>query len=136
MGTMNRPQLRTRRMKELLVILIGLGLSSSVCNACYARPSYSYTPSVVAIDSFKLYAHTQLHTSQEYECYVTLINRESHWNYKANDHHGHYGMVQGNTPTLLGADPYYQIDWSIAYIHHRYKSVCIALRHSLSKGWY
>lgn len=136
MGTMNRPHLRTRRMKELLVILIGLGLSSSVCNACYARPSYSYTPSVVQIDSFKLYAHTQLHSSQEYECYVTLINRESHWNYKANDHHGHYGMVQGNTPTLLGADPYYQIDWSIAYIHHRYKSVCIALRHSYSKGWY
>lgn len=136
MGTMNRPQLRTRRMKELLVILIGLGLSSAAFNVCYARPSYSYKPSVVAIDSFKLYAHTQLHSSQEYECYVTLINRESHWNYKANDHHGHYGMVQGNTRTLFGADPYYQIDWSIAYIHKRYTYVCTALHHSLSLGWY
>ena len=101
-----------------------------------ADQSYAYSPSVISIDALKLYAHTQLHTSKEYECYVTLINRESHWDYKANDHHGHYGMVQGNTRTLLGADPYYQIDWSIAYIHNRYRTVCNALAHHYHRGWY
>jgi len=136
MGTMYRTQRHRVGMKEYLFILIGLGLLSSAFNASH---SYAYTSSTSQIDAYKLYAHTQIHSSSEYECYVQLINRESHWNYKANDHHGHYGMVQGNTPTLRNADPYYQIDWSIAYIRGRYRThnpICTALQHSLRNNWY
>ena len=135
MGTMNRTRPSSRRMK-VNIILIGLGLLSS---ALLPSHSYAYSPSAQQIDNYKLYAHNKLYSSKEYECYVELINRESHWNYKANDHHGHYGMVQGNTPTLRNADPYYQIDWSIAYIRGRYRThtpICTALQHSLRNYWY
>ena len=131
-GTMNRTQPGSRRMK-VNIILIGLGLLSS---ALLPSHSYAYSPSAQQIDNYKLYAHNKLYSSKEYECYVELINRESHWNYKANDHHGHYGMVQGESKWLLTVDAYEQIDWSINYIHHRYITVCKAFHHSLKLNWY
>ena len=130
-GTIERTQPSRFGMKDL-IILIGLGLLSSAFNPSH---SYAYSPSVQQIDNYKLYAHNKLYSSHEYECYVQLINRESHWNPRA--HNGtHYGMVQGNSKWLLTVDAYQQIDWSINYIHHRYITVCKALHHSLKLNWY
>ena len=130
-GTLERTRPRRFGMKDI-IILIGLGLLSSAFNL---GNSYAYSPSVQQIDNYKLYAHNKLYSSHEYDCYVQLINRESHWNPRA--HNGtHYGMVQGNSKWLLTVDAYQQIDWSINYIHHRYLTVCKALHHSLKMQWY
>jgi hypothetical protein len=88
------------------------------------------------ISNYKLYAHNKIFDADQYECYTQLINRESHWNPKVHNNKGHYGMVQGQSKWLSTVDAYQQIDWSIKYIQHRYKSMCIALQHSKSKGWY
>jgi len=88
------------------------------------------------ISNYKLYAHNKIFDADQYECYTQLINRESHWNPKVRPNKGHYGMVQGGSKWLSTVDAYQQIDWSINYIQHRYKSMCIALQHSKSKGWY
>ena len=88
------------------------------------------------INNYKLYAHNKIFDYNQFQCYVQLIDRESHWNPHVAPDHGHYGMVQGGSTYLTHVDAYQQIDWSIAYITHRYKTECTALQHSKRKGWY
>ena len=87
-------------------------------------------------DNYKLYAHMRIYSSMQYECYVKLIDRESHWNPHVRPTGGHYGMVQGQSKYLSRVDAYQQIDWSIKYIQHRYQTMCKALQHSNKTGWY
>ena len=91
---------------------------------------------VEQINNYKLYAHNKIFDYTQFECYVQLINRESHWNPHVAPNHGHYGMVQGGSAYLIHKDAYQQIDWSITYIQHRYKSECKALQNSMRKGFY
>lgn len=80
----------------------------------------------------------------EFMCLVNLWNRESHWNYRAeNRSSGAYGIPQalpGKKMASAGADwetnPETQIDWGLGYIAKRYKSPCRAWQHSEDKGWY
>ena len=114
---------------EILVVITSLLTNGQ--SSAYAALTTSQQ-----ISNYKLYAHNKIFDADQYECYTQLINRESHWNPKVHNNKGHYGMVQGESKWLSTVDAYQQIDWSINYIHHRYKSMCIALQHSKSKGWY
>ncbi|CAN5381810.1 hypothetical protein BH11ACT3_BH11ACT3_15960 [soil metagenome] len=80
----------------------------------------------------------------EYDCLVSLWNRESHWNvYAANPTSGAYGIPQalpGDKMASAGADwatnPATQITWGLGYIAGRYSTPCGAWGHSELKGWY
>lgn len=80
----------------------------------------------------------------EFLCLVNLWNRESRWNYRAeNRSSGAYGIPQalpGKKMASAGADwrtnPETQIDWGIGYITKRYKTPCRAWQHSEDVGWY
>lgn len=80
----------------------------------------------------------------EFQCLVTLWNRESGWNpYAMNTSSGAYGIPQalpGSKMASAGADwqtnPVTQITWGLNYITGRYGSPCSALAHSNSVGWY
>lgn len=80
----------------------------------------------------------------QFGCLVNLWNRESHWNYKAqNKTSGAYGIPQalpGSKMASAGADwktnPATQIKWGLGYIKGRYGSPCGAWSHFQSKGWY
>lgn len=80
----------------------------------------------------------------EFVCLVNLWNRESRWNYRAeNRSSGAYGIPQalpGKKMASAGADwqdnPETQIDWGIGYISKRYKTPCRAWQHSEDVGWY
>lgn len=80
----------------------------------------------------------------QYSCLVKLWNRESNWNYLAqNTSSGAYGIPQalpGDRMATEGADwatnPQTQIRWGVKYIQHRYKNPCNALVHSNNIGWY
>jgi hypothetical protein len=80
----------------------------------------------------------------EFMCLVNLWNRESRWNYRAeNRSSGAYGIPQalpGKKMASAGSDwqdnPETQIDWGIGYITNRYKSPCRAWQHSEDVGWY
>jgi len=101
--------------------------------------TYANSTTVDQSDNYKLYAHNKIFKSHEYECYVLLINAESHWNPHVAANHGSYGMVQGKDKKLIKMDAYQQIDWSIAYIQHRYRTatpMCTAWSHEQTKHWY
>ena len=80
----------------------------------------------------------------EFDCLVSLWNRESHWNvYAHNASSGAYGIPQalpGSKMGSAGADwatnPATQITWGLGYIQGRYGTPCGAWVASETKGWY
>ena len=80
----------------------------------------------------------------EFSCLVSLWNRESGWNYQAeNPSSGAYGIPQalpGSKMVSAGSDwatnPVTQITWGLGYIAGRYGSPCGAWAHSEATGWY
>lgn len=80
----------------------------------------------------------------EYNCLVSLWNRESGWNvYAYNAGSGAYGIPQalpGSKMASAGPDwqtnAATQIAWGLGYIQGRYGTPCGAWGHSESAGWY
>ena len=80
----------------------------------------------------------------EFSCLQSLWNRESGWNYQAeNASSGAYGIPQalpGTTMSEVADDwattPSTQITWGMQYIQGRYGTPCSAWAHSESVGWY
>ena len=80
----------------------------------------------------------------EFSCLQSLWNRESGWNYQAeNASSGAYGIPQalpGSKMSSVAGDwatnPTTQITWGLGYIQGRYGTPCSAWAHSESVGWY
>ncbi|WP_348787510.1 lytic transglycosylase domain-containing protein [Leifsonia sp. NPDC080035] len=80
----------------------------------------------------------------QYNCLVSLWNRESGWNvYAYNAGSGAYGIPQalpGSKMASAGPDwqnsASTQINWGLGYITGRYGTPCGAWSHSESSGWY
>ena len=119
----------------LITSVIGLNQSSAFGNPRSSQIGHTYAISQQQIDDYRLYAHNRIFDFNEFICYDKLIVRESQWNpYDVNG--SHYGLVQGDSKYLKGKSAFEQIDWSLAYIKVRYRTICKALNHSYSKGWY
>ena len=86
-------------------------------------------------DQYKLYAHSRLINDTQYQCFVTIIHKESRWNVNAKNG-SHYGLGQMRSQHYRNLDAYRQIDASIKYITIRYGSMCNALRFHLRNGHY
>jgi hypothetical protein len=82
--------------------------------------------------------------SAQFSCLNALWNKESRWNYQAqNPSSGAYGIPQalpGSKMASAGSDwrtnPITQIEWGLDYIAGRYGTPCAAWSHSQSVGWY
>ena len=80
----------------------------------------------------------------EFSCLENLWNRESSWNYQAeNASSGAYGIPQALPGTKMSevaddwaTNPTTQITWGLNYISGRYGTPCSAWAHSESVGWY
>jgi hypothetical protein len=79
----------------------------------------------------------------QFDCLVSLWNRESHWNVTAENPDGAYGIPQalpGSKMASAGPDwqtnATTQIQWGLGYISGRYGTPCGAWSHSQSTGWY
>lgn len=80
----------------------------------------------------------------EYQALLKLWNKESGWNYKAeNKSSGAYGIPQslpGNKMATMGVDwrtnYQTQINWGLKYIKDRYGTPSGAWRHSQQTNWY
>lgn len=79
----------------------------------------------------------------QYNCLVSLWNRESHWSVTAANPSGAYGIPQakpGNKMASAGPDwqtnAKTQIVWGLSYIAGRYSTPCGAWAHSQATGWY
>ena len=79
----------------------------------------------------------------QFNCLVSLWNRESGWRVNAANPSGAYGIPQalpGSKMSSAGADwqtnPATQITWGLGYIAGRYSTPCGAWSAFQSKGWY
>jgi hypothetical protein len=103
------------------------------------------TPAIAAkdvkpsIDSLKLYAHSRIINYKEFQCFNTLITKESNWRIEAiNPNGNHFGLGQMRNTKYRNLDGYRMIDWSLRYINHRYSGqICDgALAHWRKHGWH
>ncbi|MGK5450380.1 transglycosylase SLT domain-containing protein [Streptomyces radiopugnans] len=80
----------------------------------------------------------------QFQCFSNIVERESGWNYKAqNPSSGAYGLVQalpGSKMASAGADwqtnPATQIKWGLNYMNDRYGSPCGAWDFWQANHWY
>ena len=98
--------------------------------------AFANVPNPHEQEIWKLYAHTRLLNTSQFECLNDLWNMESHWNnYARNDHSTAYGIPQ--LLTIKTSDPYKQIDAGLAYIARRYGGdACKALHWHFRHGSY
>jgi hypothetical protein len=87
------------------------------------------------VDHLKIYAHVKLVSYKEFQCFNAIIHKESRWNYKARNG-SHYGLGQMRSKHYGTLGPFAQIDRTIAYINHRYKTPCKAWEFHKVKGYY
>ena len=113
-----------------------LAVVGALC--CFTASSLIWVQPVQAAtrsDYFKLYAHSRIIDSKQYECFSKIIFKESRWNPQAKNG-SHYGLGQMRSKWYRDLDPYRQIDESIRYITNRYHSMCNAWSHHKKKGFY
>jgi len=91
-----------------------------------------------SIDSLKLYAHSRIVNYKEFQCFNTLITKESNWRVDAiNPNGNHFGLGQMRNKKYRNLDGYRMIDWSLRYVAHRYSgSSCKALAYWQKHGWH
>ncbi|NUU14069.1 lytic transglycosylase domain-containing protein [Curtobacterium pusillum] len=81
--------------------------------------------------------------TDQYNCLVSLWNKESGWRVNAYNPSGAYGIPQalpGSKMASVGADwqtnPATQITWGLNYISGVYGTPCGAWAHSVANNWY
>lgn len=87
------------------------------------------------VDNLKLYAHSRIVNYKQFQCFNTLITKESNWRIDARNG-SHYGLGQMRNTKYRVLDGYTQIDWSLRYIEKRYGSSCNALRFFRKHGYH
>jgi hypothetical protein len=116
--------------------------SSSKTTTSVAPVAAAATPGSAQAVGAQLVAARGWGTDQ-YNCLVSLWNRESGWNVYASNPSGAYGIPQalpGSKMASVGADwqtsAATQITWGLNYIQGRYSTPCGAWAHSESFNWY
>ena len=87
--------------------------------------------------NLKLYAYNLIDDWNEFNCFNTLIHRESSWRYWAKNG-SHFGLGQMRSTWYRDLTPRQQIRATLKYIDARYDGkICDgALASSLKRGWY
>ena len=128
----SEPVSRIARSRCLMIwgVLCVIGITPA-----YATEAVKQSTS---IDSLKLYAHSRIINYKEFQCFNTLITKESNWRVEAiNPNGNHFGLGQMRNTKYRNLDGYRMIDWSIRYIAHRYSgSSCKAFAHWQKHGWH
>lgn len=86
----------------------------------------------------------QIVPADQFQCFSNIVQRESSWNYRAdNPTSDAYGLVQalpGSKMASAGADwatnPATQIKWGLGYMNDRYGSPCGAWNFWQANHWY
>ena len=128
----SEPVSRIARSRCLMIwgVLCVIGITPA-----YATEAVKQSTS---IDSLKLYAHSRIINYKEFQCFNTLITKESNWRVEAiNPNGNHFGLGQMRNTKYRNLDGYRMIDWTLRYINHRYSgSSCKAFTHWQKHGWH
>lgn len=126
------------------VVLVGTGAQSSAPSPTPAPVAPGGTSAAAAQAIAQSMMSSYGWNDSEFSCLVSLWQRESGWNYQAqNPSSGAYGIPQALPGSKMGSvaadwatNPATQITWGLGYIQGRYGSPCAAWAHSNSVGWY
>ena len=106
------------------------------------KPKSVYVKANFTKIDYQIYALKELRSITQFNCLITLWNRESNWRTNAHNS-GHWGIPQGKSIYLKTANGYEQVTWGLRYIRSRYgvdmynkTNVCLALGHSYKRFWY
>ena len=88
-----------------------------------------------SVDSLRLYAHSRIVNYKEFQCFDSIIIKESRYNYLARNG-SHYGIGQMRSKHYQSRDPYTQIDLTIKYLHYKYNTICNGLSFHKKHGYY
>ena len=113
-------------MKRVLLLLIIITATASAQDAAGA---------VEQSDLLKLYAHSRIINDEQYQCFHSLITKESNWRVDAKNG-SHFGIGQMRNKRYAKLDGFSQVDWSIRYATKRYGSMCNAWRFFKDKGYH
>ena len=113
-------------MRKTIIISIILIATASAQDAAGA---------VEQSDLLKLYAHSRIINDKQYQCFHSLITKESNWRVESKNG-SHYGIGQMANATYKKLDGFSQVDWSIRYITKRYGSMCNAWRFFKANGFH
>jgi hypothetical protein len=121
------PLWRIARKRCLVLLAVLCVVSTTPANATKAATT--------TIDALKLYAHSRIINYKQFQCFHSILNKESRWNYKSKNG-SHYGLGQMRSTWYRDLDPYRQIDASLKYITKRYQTPCKAWLYHGKHGWY
>ena len=116
---------KERKIKRLFI----------VASLIAALNGQSYAYGVEQSDLLKLYAHSRIINDKQYQCFHSLITKESNWRVDAKNG-SHYGIGQMRNLNYKKLDGFSQVDWSIRYITKRYGSMCNGWRFFKDKGYH
>lgn len=138
-GTLNLDSSLTRSVR---FVLAGEPLSRSARRRCStllaALCVVGTTPAESATyskDHLKLYAHSRIVNWEQFQCFNSIIKKESQWSYTARNG-SHYGLGQMRSIWYRDLDPYRQIDATIKYITKRYQTPCKAWAFHIERNHY
>lgn len=122
------------------VTLVGTGTPQEVALAAAGDGTTAESAKAIAQAMMSSYGWDD----SQFTCLVSLWERESNWNYRAqNSSSGAYGIPQALPGSKMGTvasdwatNPTTQITWGLGYIQGRYGTPCSAWAHSESVGWY
>lgn len=87
-------------------------------------------------DYLKLYAHSRIVNYKEFQCFVSIINKENRsWDIKAKNG-SHYGIGQMRSLWYKELDGFRQIDATIKYAITRYGTLCDTWAFHKRKNFY
>ncbi|MDU0348263.1 G5 domain-containing protein [Actinomyces sp. MRS3W] len=130
------------------VVLVGTGTASDTSSDTSTTTTTTASGDGTTAASAQSIAQSMMSSygwdDSQFSCLVSLWNRESGWNYQAqNASSGAYGIPQalpGSKMSSVASDwatnPTTQITWGLSYISGRYGTPCSAWAHSESTGWY
>ena len=114
---------------------IGLGAAIAITATLSITSIPEATAKNYSVDHLKLYAHSRILDYKEFQCFNRIITKESRWSYTAKNG-SHYGLGQMRSEHYGNLDPYRQIDVTLKYITHRYKSSCKAWAFHQDRNYY
>jgi hypothetical protein len=123
----NKKRLNIKYIKNLLVIPMSI-LILTVSTTTEAKAA-------TQSDLLKLYAHSRIVSMEQFNCFHSLITKESNWRINARNG-SHYGLGQMRNAKYGRLDGFSQVDWSIRYCKERYGSMCNAWRFFKANGYH
>jgi hypothetical protein len=123
----DKKRLNKKYIKNLLVIPMSI-LILTVSTTTEAKAA-------TQSDLLKLYAHSRIVSMEQFNCFHSLITKESNWRINARNG-SHYGLGQMKNAKYGRLDGFSQVDWSIRYCKTRYGSMCNAWRFFKANGYH